>query len=243
MSARTAAAGPPSMRRPVERRNTAAPGRRVTARPRHRLTAATVAANPPRAPFIGLVVVLLGGGLLGLLGLNTALAQGAFRQHDLERQVAALGDQQQALQQRVAQLAAPSRLAQQAKALGMVAMVDPAFIRASDGRVLGKAEPAAGVPVTSTPTQPTTTGSGQGTGPVMSGSGSGDAIVAPGTATGLGAGVTAPTADNPVTDAARQPQPADSGQQNPATTPGTNPGSTSGTTTNEPGTGRGDTLP
>ncbi|MFZ0324668.1 MAG: septum formation initiator family protein [Actinomycetes bacterium] len=112
------------------------------ARPRLQVVAPT----PPaarRAPFVGLVVGVLGLGLLGLLGLNTALAQGAFHQHDLERQLAALQDQEQALQQHVAALAAPHRLSAKAHRLGMVATVNPAFLRARDGKVLGRPVPGA----------------------------------------------------------------------------------------------------
>ena len=141
------------VRRPVsDRRSTAAPARRAPARPRPPLQVVVPSAPPPRrTPFVGVVVGVLGLGLLGLLGLNTALAQGAFHQHDLERQLTALQDEEQALQQRVATLAAPHRLASEAHALGMVATVDPAFLRARDGAVLGEPTPATGAPVTVAP--------------------------------------------------------------------------------------------
>jgi hypothetical protein len=72
------------------------------------------------------------------------LAQGSFRVHDLEREVGLLADEEQALQQKVAELAAPARLAQQARSLGMVPMTTPAFLRASDGKVLGRPSAAVG---------------------------------------------------------------------------------------------------
>jgi hypothetical protein len=133
------------VRRPVPDRRGASPeARRAPARPRRPLQVVVPSApTPRRTPFVGVVVGVLGLGLLGLLALNTALAQGAFHQHDLERQLAVLQDDEQALQQRVAALAAPHRLASEAHALGMVATVDPAFLRASDGAVLGKPSPAA----------------------------------------------------------------------------------------------------
>ncbi|MEO8328486.1 MAG: hypothetical protein ABI586_00650 [Candidatus Nanopelagicales bacterium] len=81
---------------------------------------------------------LLVGGLGGLLLLNTLLAQGSFAVHDLDTQITALSDRQQSLQQKVAELAAPQRLARQANQLGMVATVNPAFLQMPGGHVLGK---------------------------------------------------------------------------------------------------------
>ncbi|HVQ88568.1 MAG TPA: cell division protein FtsL, partial [Actinomycetes bacterium] len=65
------------------------------------------------------MMFLLVAGLGALLLLNTLLAQGAFAVHDLDRQVTALSDREQALQQKVAELAAPQRLARQASRIGM----------------------------------------------------------------------------------------------------------------------------
>jgi hypothetical protein len=65
------------------------------------------------------------------------LAQGSFVVDDLDRQITVLSDREEAMQQKVATLAAPERLAHQASALGMVASVNPAFLRMPDGRILG----------------------------------------------------------------------------------------------------------
>jgi hypothetical protein len=144
--------------------------------------------------------VLLGGGLLGLLALNTVLAQGSFRVSDLQRRVAALDDQQQALQQRVALRAAPQRLARRASALGMVPMLEPAFLRAGDGRVLGRPQPAAGGSSPDVAAQrPAPTFSGTGGGAAVAGP---DDVrttpaLAPTGPTGLGAGVAAPGGTGP----------------------------------------------
>ena len=97
----------------------------------------------PRAPFVVLLGTLLTGGLAGLLFLHTALAEDSFRLHDLKARSAVLTDREQALEQEVAQEASPRRLAAKAEALGMVRSENPAFIRTSDGRILGK--PKAGV--------------------------------------------------------------------------------------------------
>lgn len=116
----------------------------AASRPRLRVVAPPRPA-PRRAPFVVLVLVLLVAGLGTLLLLNTVLAQGAFRVEDLQRQVSLLTEEEEGLQQQVARLAAPARLARQARALGMVPMTTPAFLRTSDGAVLGRARPATGV--------------------------------------------------------------------------------------------------
>lgn len=102
----------------------------------------------PKGPFVLLVAVLLGSGLIGLLLLNTVLAEDAFAVHDLQRQAATLSVQEQALQQRVADLEAPASLAHRAQLLGMVPAGDPVFLRLSDGAVLGDPVPAKAAAVT-----------------------------------------------------------------------------------------------
>jgi hypothetical protein len=103
-----------------------------------------------------LVAALLVAGLGGLLFLHTALAEDSFRLHDLQVRAALLQNQQQALEQSLALAASPSRLSNRAQQLGMVRSENPAFIRLSDGRILGK--PKAGV-APPPPPAPTPTGS------------------------------------------------------------------------------------
>ena len=111
-----------------------------------------VAADAPRAPFVVLVASLLVAGLGGLLFLHTALAEDSFRLHDLQVHAALLGDEQQALEQSLAMQAAPRRLSDRAQALGMVRSENPAFIRLSDGRILGKPKAGVAPPPPPTPT-------------------------------------------------------------------------------------------
>jgi hypothetical protein len=96
-----------------------------------------------KAPFVVVVVALLVGGLLGLLLLNTLVAQDSFALHDLGKQAKALEQQEQDLARQVQALQAPGELASRATALGMVPGGPPAFLRLSDGKVLG--QPTAGV--------------------------------------------------------------------------------------------------
>lgn len=100
------------------------------------------AIRPPTAPFVALVLCLLGGGLLGLLLLNTVIAEDSFRVQALQQRGAALQLRQQELQRDLDAFEAPGALAARARAMGMVPAGSPAFIRLSDGTVLGVPKPA-----------------------------------------------------------------------------------------------------
>ncbi|MFF3347786.1 hypothetical protein [Streptomyces sp. NPDC002779] len=94
-----------------------------------------------RTPFVLLVVLLLGGGLIGLLVLNSALSEGAFRLADLQKETKSLTDEEQALQRDVDAYSAPEALQRRALELGMVPGGDPAFLD-PDGTVRGVPAPA-----------------------------------------------------------------------------------------------------
>jgi hypothetical protein len=85
-----------------------------------------------------LVLVLLSGGLIALLMLNTVLNQESFQLTRLQKQTSRYTDQQQGLQQQLDRMSAPSALAEQARRLGMVPGGDPAFL-SPDGKVAGEA--------------------------------------------------------------------------------------------------------
>ncbi|MEV0639782.1 hypothetical protein AB0I77_33570 [Streptomyces sp. NPDC050619] len=95
-----------------------------------------------RTPFVLLVVLLLGGGLIGLLVLNSALSEGAFKLDDLQRETKSLTDEEQALQRDIDAYSAPEALQLRARELGMVPGGDPAFLN-PDGTVKGVPSPAA----------------------------------------------------------------------------------------------------
>jgi hypothetical protein len=107
---------------------------------------ATRRSNAARAPFIAVVVVILAVGLLALLLLNTVLAQDAFRLHALQVQGRVLADQEQGLQRDVERLQSPQSLAARASAMGMVPGGTRAFLRLTDGKVLGVAVPGEAPP-------------------------------------------------------------------------------------------------
>ncbi|MEV0223589.1 hypothetical protein [Streptomyces sp. NPDC050704] len=95
-----------------------------------------------RTPFVLLVVLLLGGGLIGLLVLNSALSEGSFKLDDLQSDTKSLTDEEQALQRDVDAYSAPEALQRRARELGMVPGGDPAFLN-PDGTVRGVPSPAA----------------------------------------------------------------------------------------------------
>ncbi|MFF3760674.1 hypothetical protein [Streptomyces sp. NPDC002185] len=90
-----------------------------------------------RTPFVLLVFVLLGGGLIALLVLNSALNQGSFQLNELKDRTTELTDEEQALQRDVDDYAAPDALERRARELGMVPGGSPAFL-APEGKVLGE---------------------------------------------------------------------------------------------------------
>ncbi|WP_371097998.1 FtsB family cell division protein, partial [Streptomyces sanglieri] len=92
--------------------------------------------NAARTPFVLLVVVLLGGGLITLLVLNSALNEGSFRLSELKKRTTELTDEQQALQRDVDNFSKPDALERRARELGMVPGGSPAFLN-PDGTVRG----------------------------------------------------------------------------------------------------------
>jgi hypothetical protein len=95
-----------------------------------------------RTPFVLLVVLLLGGGLIGLLVLNSAVSEGSFKQDDLQKDTKALTDEEQALQRDIDSYSAPEALQRRARELGMVPGGDPAFLN-PNGTVKGVPSAAA----------------------------------------------------------------------------------------------------
>ncbi|KQP84987.1 hypothetical protein [Aeromicrobium sp. Leaf291] len=124
------------------------------ARPRQRTTrqaqptslplrlVAPVRSRASRAPFVVVVLTVLGAGLVGLILLSTVLQAQAFEIARLSTRADALGVQQQELRREVDRLQAPAALAERAIRLGMVPNANPAFLRPSDGEVIGDPEPA-----------------------------------------------------------------------------------------------------
>jgi hypothetical protein len=95
-----------------------------------------------RVPFVALVSLILVAGVAGLLFFNTSMQQVSFTATRLEHRAAVLDAEQQGLQMDLDSLRNPQRLALRAKHLGMVPAASPAFIKITDGTVLGTPTPA-----------------------------------------------------------------------------------------------------
>ncbi len=101
-----------------------------------------VAAAPARTQGVGfgvLCIVLLVTGLMAVLVLNTARAEGSFALQRLQATATELRETQVGLEADLAAARAPESLAQEATSLGMVPSESTAFIRLSDGSVTGVA--------------------------------------------------------------------------------------------------------
>jgi len=103
---------------------------------------------------------LLIAGLIALLLLNTALAQGSLALGDLQRESARLSDTAGNLQEEIDRASATGSLARSAAELGMVRMNTRGYIDLSKGTVSGAPEPATqnnAFPIVTSPTPPAVT--------------------------------------------------------------------------------------
>ncbi len=119
-----------------------------TAVERARLTVVPRNSTPaPRAPFMVLVAVVLLGGVVGLLLFNTSMQQASIKATTLETQADDLHAVEQSLKMELDRLRDPQRVAARAVELNMVPLVNPAFLRLSDGTILGNPVPASAADV------------------------------------------------------------------------------------------------
>ncbi|WP_431919307.1 hypothetical protein [Micromonospora wenchangensis] len=100
----------------------------------------------PRAPFAALIVVLVVGGVLGILAVNTKINENAFKLQQLQQQQARLDVDQQQLEKEIEEAKEPGNLTAEARKLGLVEAGEPAYIRLPDGRLIGVPQPADGQP-------------------------------------------------------------------------------------------------
>ncbi|MEU9030098.1 hypothetical protein AB0D46_21760 [Streptomyces sp. NPDC048383] len=169
-------------------------------------------------PFVLLVVALLGGGLISLLLLNSALNEGSFQLSKLKKETTALTDEEQALQRDVDGYSAPDALQRRAHELGLVPGGSPVFIGA-DGKVAGAVSTAEAPPPPSPPptAQPAP---GQSATPAGAPSGAPAPAPVPAPAGRAPAASGAPGSPNP---AAPDPAAQDPAAQGPSSGPGGTP--------------------
>lgn len=121
--------------------------RNPTERVRPRLTVAPPPPPPvavPRAPFIGLVLLVVAAGVFGVLVLNTKIDENAFRLNELREEQAALDQRQQELDEQIAEASSTSQLAAKARQLGLVRVPtgEVGQLRMPDGEIAGNPVPA-----------------------------------------------------------------------------------------------------
>ncbi|MDG4782808.1 hypothetical protein O7614_24400 [Micromonospora sp. WMMD961] len=127
--------------RPVEKAGAA-----TSARPPRLRVAPPPPVSVPRAPFAALIVVLVVGGVLGILAVNTKINENAFRLERLQQQQARLDLEKQQLDKQIAEFEAPGNLTAEARRLGLVDAGEPGYIRLPDGKTIGVPQPATGQP-------------------------------------------------------------------------------------------------
>lgn len=115
-----------------------------SARPHLRMVSPLRPERASRGVFALVVTSVLGIGMLAILLINTSLAQGAFTISELKSEQSALLQQEEALTEAVAAVAAPESLERQARAMGMVPSENPVFLDVTTGKVLGKPKAAPG---------------------------------------------------------------------------------------------------
>ena len=93
----------------------------------------------PRAPFVALVLLVVIGGVLGILLLNTKI-------NDLRQKQAELNHQQQLLEEEIAVAASSVQLIAAANRLGLVRDGQPPHLWVPSGRLDGTLSPTTGEP-------------------------------------------------------------------------------------------------
>ncbi|POM23997.1 Cell division protein FtsL [Actinomadura rubteroloni] len=138
-AARTAARTRPATETRPEPRTEPRTDARTEARvePRAERAARPTRGSAPRAPFVLLIIGLLGGALVSLLLLNTVLAEDAFTLTRLQRDNKILAQQKQGLEEEIAREEAPESLRKKAEQLGMRQPDTLAWLDADTGRPIG----------------------------------------------------------------------------------------------------------
>jgi hypothetical protein len=107
----------------------------------------------PRALYAAVAVGMLLTVVVAQLLLSIGISQGAYQLNTLQSKQAQLQRSYQAVSEDLNRVSSPQNLAANANALGMVSNSSPAYLRLSDGAVLGAPLPADGAAGTVTGTQ------------------------------------------------------------------------------------------
>lgn len=104
--------------------------------------------------FATICIIVLAAGMVALLLLNTALAQGAMTLGQRQRESSLLADTASNLQEQVDRASSSGALASAATALGMVRSNERGFVNLAAGTVTGSAQPATQLQAFSVVTSP-----------------------------------------------------------------------------------------
>lgn len=101
-----------------------------------------VANRARRTPFVVVLLGMIGAGLVGLIMLSTYMQAQAFELQQLTEDARDLHTEQAALERVVSEMESPRNLGARALVYGMVPSQTPVYLRLSDGKVIGRPEPA-----------------------------------------------------------------------------------------------------
>jgi hypothetical protein len=102
--------------------------------------------SAPRAPFIAVVIAMVVAGVFGILLINTKTNENTFELSRLQDRQSALDNQQQRLENQIADYESTGNLDAAARRLGLVKADTPAYIRLPDGKIIGVPRPGVGRP-------------------------------------------------------------------------------------------------
>lgn len=145
---------------PGERRRSAAADRAYARRAQRTTTGRgpAVTRQPvvaPKAPFVVMVMIVLGVGIAAIMWLSTQATADSYRLQDARAEETKLARQVEQLRREVALAESPLELAEAAQELGMIPAGDPARLRQlPDGSVEVHGKPSAARPPTSATRQP-----------------------------------------------------------------------------------------
>lgn len=109
--------------------------------------------------FAALVVLLLAGGMIGLLALNTSIQNTQMALNKAQKQAATLALEVSDRQAQVYAKSGPGQLAAAAGALGMVPNPNPVYVDLRTGKVVGQVKPVTGTEIPALKAPPASTAS------------------------------------------------------------------------------------
>jgi hypothetical protein len=146
--------------RAAQRAADRAAGRAVAESRRRLRVAPPLPVTVARAPFVAMLLIIVVAGVVGILVLSTLINANQFQLNDLQNKQSGLNQQEQQLQQNLAQQQAPGSVVNDARRLGLVPAGTLGYIQMPDGSVVGIPDPAAQSPSVTAETNQSGTSNG-----------------------------------------------------------------------------------